>query len=82
MKRRVNFTGRKRIPRRDVSVSLMERDGPRSFDATLRLDGSGLPKDAMVYVEAYHKTDYMRYPFGTVGSPQKNPRENPGKVFP
>lgn len=68
MKRRVNFTGRRRIPRRDVSLSLTEREGVRWFDATLRLDGSGLPKDAMVYVEAYHKTDYMRYSFGTVGS--------------
>jgi hypothetical protein len=40
---------------------------PPAFDAKIRLDGLGLPENARVYVEAYHKASYMRFDFGSVG---------------
>jgi len=66
MKRRLNFTDRKRIPLERISLTLREEDGRRAFDAKLDLNDLGLPEQASVYMEAYYKTDYMRYPFGTV----------------
>lgn len=71
MKRRLNFTGRKRIPLQRVSLNLVEHNGRRSFDARLDLNDLGLAEHAAIYVEAYHKTDYMRYSFGTVGQPRR-----------
>jgi len=49
----------------------MEHMGQKSFDAGFNFQGMGLPDHAAVYVEAYHKTDYMRYPFGTVSQIRK-----------
>jgi len=66
MKRRLNFTDRKRISLERISLNLIGQEGSRTFDVKLDLDDLGLPEYAAVYVEAYHKTDYMRYPFGTV----------------
>ena len=54
-----------------ISLTLIEEDGRRSFDAKFDLNGLGLPEHAAVYMEAYHKTDYMRYPFGTVAQPTR-----------
>jgi hypothetical protein len=67
VKRRINFTDRKGIPLDRVSLNLLEHDGGRTFDVKLDLDELGLPQHAAIYVEAYHKTDYMRYSFGMVG---------------
>lgn len=66
MKRQLNFTGRKRIPLERISLNLIEHGGRKAFDAGLNLDGLELPEHAAVYIEAYHKTDYKRYSFGTV----------------
>lgn len=71
MKRRINYTDRKRIPGERVSLNLIEHDGQKSFDANLNLDGLGLANHACIYLESYHKTDYMRYAFGTVEHIQK-----------
>lgn len=67
MKRRFNYTGRSRIPRQKISV-ILNKDGEsaKSFTATIDLNGMNLPREAKVYVEAYHKTDVRRYDFGTV----------------
>ncbi|RME52167.1 MAG: hypothetical protein D6795_07060 [Deltaproteobacteria bacterium] len=48
----------------------MEEGGRRRFDAELSLDGLGLPEEADLFVEAYHRSAYRRFPFGTVGAPQ------------
>ena len=68
MKRRFNYTGRKRIPRDAVQIALKEqRNGPPAFDATVDLKDMDLPDGARVFIEAYYRASYMRFDFGTVG---------------
>jgi hypothetical protein len=70
MIRRLNYTGRLRIPREDVRIFVIERqDMPAAFKADLDLSGYGLPDDAKVYIEAYRQTVWMRFPFGTAAKP-------------
>lgn len=70
MKRRFNYTDRKRITQDRITISLTRRKGlAESFSASVKLDELGLPDAAKVYVEAYHRTDSARYPFGTVSNP-------------
>jgi len=67
MIRRLNYTGRLRIQRKDVRVLLKENEGALSFDANLNgLADYDLPPDASVFVEAYRQTVWMRFPFGRV----------------
>ncbi len=67
MLRTFNYTGRKKIPRQSVKITLTgEKQGPRGFDATFELASLRLPDHARVYVEAYYKSSYMRFPFGQV----------------
>lgn len=68
MKRRINYTGRKRIDHSSVSIKLTTTDAGMQFDANLSLEGQQLPDSAAVYVEAYKKLDWMRFEFGTIGS--------------
>lgn len=66
---RLNYTDRKRISRKDVRVIMHERAGEAStFDAELTLKEYRLPDDALVFVEAYRQTLWMRFPFGKVSS--------------
>lgn len=51
MIKRVNSTGRKRIPRTSVEIQVYDGD-PRSFDATLDLNNFRGPKQAEVVLEA------------------------------
>jgi hypothetical protein len=68
MIRKLNFTGRKKIPLRSAMVTLMNGDShPHSFDIQLDLSELNLPDEALVYVEAYKRTSYMRFHYGTVG---------------
>lgn len=65
MRRRFNYTGRTRIARQDVLITLEE--GERlTFDAVLDFDDFDLQPDANVVVEAYHQRFYKRFSFGTV----------------
>jgi len=72
MKRRFNYTGRKKIPRENVSITLIrDRDGkPRAFSASINLNGLDLPADARAYVEAYHRDEMKRFDFRTAGNIQ------------
>ncbi len=68
MIKHVNFTGRRRIPRKRVCVDV--HDGtPRSFDATIDLAEMRFPPDAKVYLEAMcaGSAAVHRYDFGSVG---------------
>jgi hypothetical protein len=65
--RRLNFTGRKRIRQVDAQLSLEQDQDNHRFHADLRLDGYDLPTNALVFVEAYRQTSWMRFCFGTVG---------------
>jgi hypothetical protein len=72
---RVNFTGRRRIPRDRVEIAVYEGQ-PRTFDAAINLDGIPLLPHAAVYLEAMcaGSTVIKRFAFGEVGDikPPKN----------
>jgi len=67
MIRKFNYTGRKRIPRSRVSIVIIAQDKvPPSFEASLDLGGLKLPDSAEVFVEAYRRSFFKRFAFGTV----------------
>lgn len=68
MKRTINHTGRKRIRREWISLSLnMQDDSIISFNlAKLELAELNLPPGAQIYVEAYYRTELKLFQFGTV----------------
>jgi hypothetical protein len=73
MIRKINFTGRKKIKRSSVRVDILRNSQAlRVFTIHMDLSEMGLDAEARVYVEAYHRTGYQRYDFGTVGK-----RQNP-----
>ena len=74
MIRRLNYTGRIKIHRTDLKLATREAGGVLSFDANLHLTDYELPAEALVFVEAYYRTTWMRFPFGTVANLQ--PPEN------
>lgn len=66
---RLNYTSRKRINHQDVRIVIYDREKqPPVFDAALKLKDYKLPEDALVFVEAYRQTQWMRFAFGKVGS--------------
>ncbi len=68
--RRLNYTSRKRIRQRDVSIAVHQVQGsPPEFEASVLLESYRLPGDALIYVEAYRQTSWMRFEFGTVSKP-------------
>lgn len=69
MIRRLNFTGRRSIARRRITIRLhASAHGAYGFSADYDLAGLGFPADASVLVEAYNALSYMRFDFGTVGA--------------
>jgi len=64
--RRLNWTGRRRIPRERARISLAQVDGHTSFSAVLELASLGFPPEARVVVEAYRQAGWMRFDFGSV----------------
>jgi len=68
--RKFNYTGRKSIRRSAVRIELLrDSDHRRYFSASVSLDGLSLPPNGRVYVEAYHRSGYQRFDFGTVADP-------------
>jgi len=71
MIRRLNYTGRRTIPRSSVTVRLIpSAEGSQAFSAQYDIDDFKFPPEACVYVEAYNSNSYMRFDFGTVGTPE------------
>ena len=72
MRRRLNFTRRRRISQSDVRIRLMrdDRASPMKFTAERNLENYDLPPDALVFLEAYRQNSYMRFPWGTVSESQ------------
>lgn len=69
MIRKFNYTGRKKIKRSNVQIDLLRnRNGHRQFNIALQLDELALPGNAHVYVEAYHRSGYQRFDFGTIAN--------------
>ena len=65
--RRINFTGRRRLHMDDVDIEIHDGTTPPQFRITkLELDSYDLPSDALVCVEAYRQTSYMRFACGAV----------------
>lgn len=81
MIRKFNYTGRQKIKRADVQIDLAKNEeGMKSFDISLHLDDMGLPKNAHVYVEAYHRSGYQRFDFGTIGEVKAPPDRSLSKL--
>ena len=66
MIRRLNYTGRRKIPRENIHITLFRNNGVDEFDAVIRLADLELPDSARLFVEAYHKSDWMRFDYGTL----------------
>ena len=71
---RFNYTGRKKINRKDVLITVFEENGILSYNADVDFSNCRLPSNAPVYIEAYRQTSWMRFEHGTVGS--LKPRSN------
>ena len=70
MKRTFNYTGRRRIGRKDVSITLRQERSVWVFDADLRLADHHFPRSAEVWVEAHRKNLWMQWAWGTVSAPR------------
>ena len=71
MIRSFNYTGRKKIPRRLITITVRRMpDGRRTFSADLQLEALNLPAGAPVFIEAYHRQSWRRFTCGTVGDLQ------------
>jgi hypothetical protein len=82
MIRKFNYTGRKKIKRGNVRVDIIrDAEGRKYFNASVFLDDITLPFGASVYFEAYHRTAYRRFDFGTVGE-RRLPEDRYLKNFP
>jgi hypothetical protein len=68
MKRTFNYTGRKKIERRDVSVTIREERATLLFDAELRLAAYQFPRNAEVWLEAHRQNLWMQFAWGTVST--------------
>ncbi len=66
MIRRFNYTGRIKIPRGKIDITLFKDSEGKYFKATLNLGDLGFPPEAKVYVEPNYKGVYQRFYFGTV----------------
>jgi len=73
MIRRLNFTGRKSIPRDCVTLTVTPDGDTHRVDAVFNLAGLGLPSDARLAVEAYHQNAAQRFDWGTAGNPSPPP---------
>lgn len=74
MIRKLNFTGRKKINKSSVNIEIVSENDQRFFNAEIDLAEFDLPGNAHVYVEAYHRSGYRRYNFGTIADRHK-PRD-------
>lgn len=67
MKRRFNFTGREKLNKDAVKISVNKTNGkPKSIIAKLNLNEIKYPGDTRIYLDAYHKTDRKRFDFGKI----------------
>ena len=72
IRRRINSTGRKRIPHERVRADVMDPKpaSPLQAKLTLNLEGLGFPSSGKVVFEAYQKPTAMRFDLGTVAAPE------------
>lgn len=65
MKRTFNYTGRRSILRKDISVLVRSSGSVWTFDADLRLAHYKFPHNAEVWVEAHRQNLWMQWAWGT-----------------
>ena len=70
MIRKFNYTNRIKIKRADLLISIDRSDSIPRLDADIRIEAyrDKLPADGKIYIEAYHRTKFDRFFFGTVGN--------------
>ena len=68
MKRTFNYTGRRKIGRKDVSITLRQDKAVWVFDAELRLADYHFPHNAEVWLEAHRQNLWMQWSWGTVSA--------------
>src|SRR5207237_410082 len=68
--RTFNYTGRKRIGRKDVSITLSKKKDVWTFDADLKLAGYSYPRNAEIWVEAHRQNLWMQWMWGTISALQ------------
>lgn len=70
MKRRINFTHRKRILLEHVAIGIQRESGaPATARMELDLSSYEFPSEAHIYLEAYRLASLMRFHCGTVAEP-------------
>lgn len=71
IKRRLNFTGRKRIPQSAVAVSMLplQPNQPPRATASFEVGSMEFPGNSLIVFEAYQRSQGMRFELGTVGDP-------------
>lgn len=74
MIKRVNSTGRRRIPQQNVQIEVLDGD-PRSFTAAIDLSAFSAPNDAKLVLEATcaGSSQVLRFEWGTVAKPAPPP---------
>lgn len=66
--RHLNYTGRQRIRKRDIGISITENNSLLAFDLKkLDLSDYNLPEGAKIWVEPYRQSIWKRINAGTVG---------------
>jgi hypothetical protein len=68
MKRTFNYTGRRKIGRKEVSITIRQDKSGWVFDADLRLADYHFPRTAEVWVEAHRQNLWMQWAWGTVSA--------------
>lgn len=66
MIRSFNYTGRKKIKRERIEITLLNDKNGRYFKARVNLDGLGFAPDAKIIIEPHYKGVQQRFHFGTV----------------
>lgn len=66
MKRRFNYTGRKRISREKINIVLNKDNKGKilSFSVDINLNGEGFYGEPKILIEAYHRTEHKIFDFG------------------
>lgn len=68
MKRTFNYTGRKKIDRKDVNITVRDQRGVLFFDAELRLAAYQFPRNAEIWLEAHRQNLWMQFQWGTIAA--------------
>lgn len=68
MKRTFNYTGRRNILRKDVSVTVRADGKAWVFDAELKLAHYKFPHNAEIWVEAHRQNLWMQWSWGTISA--------------